>query len=573
MSEEHDSWVKDAFGLDLGDAAARIKEVAATVVTDVKAVQAQVEGVIDGAIHQVTGAVSGVVKAATGAASSGSNAGSGGSAGGGTGSFPLSGSVGRGGRNAPNDVRAVQGALGIGADGQCGAQTIAAIVAFQRNMGQGKPDGRVDAGGSTERALAGGGGSAPTSSALPSPTFGAPPTSGDDGFGQGLAAQVQAAGGLVQSAESAVQSTLQSAQDSVLTGLGVSQDTAQGIKAAEQGIADFDKGRQAGRASGSIGVIESLPPVQLVKAGVRIAEADDAEAEAAKIAEEKANTLATIGKFGTDPAALGTAIGESLGKGTIQARQEGRTAEFVGNLVGQGDVVAATVAAGGAGAGVEAGGAEAAAGVEAGGARGIGASVEAGGARGVGAGVDAGGARAVGAGVDGGGGVAASVEDGRVVVRTAEGADGAAPTSRAPAVGEPIAPEAEAKPPPTEVDPPRPPEPESARPNAPQTPEEARQNLIDAAARQKAAAKASQEATEEFVRFRANKPNPARGFEGDPSKFDPVVSDALEDQMLRAQQASIRATNELEAAQKAARDAVGRAKGAGGGGGFPPPRR
>jgi len=115
-------------------------------------------------------------------------------------------------------------------------------------------------------------------------------------------------------------------------------------------------------------------------------------------------------------------------------------------------------------------------------------------------------------------------------------------------------------------------EPSSPKPNAAQTPEQARQNLIDAVAKQKAAEQASREATEEFVRFRANKPNPARGFKGDPSKFDPVVSDALEDEMLRAQQANAEAINDLKAAQQAARDAAGRAKGARGGGGFPPPR-
>jgi hypothetical protein len=65
-----------------------------------------------------------------------------------------------------------------------------------------------------------------------------------------------------------------------------------------------------------------------------------------------------------------------------------------------------------------------------------------------------------------------------------------------------------------------------------------------------------------------------RGWEGDPSKWDPVVDEALHDQMLRAEKANIEAINNLKAAQKAARDAAGRAKGArGGGGGFPPPRK
>jgi peptidoglycan hydrolase-like protein with peptidoglycan-binding domain len=72
-----------------------------------------------------------------------------------TGSFPLGGSVGRKGKNAPGDVGAVQRALGIASDGECGPKTIAAIEAYQRKLGAAKPDGRVDAGGATERALAG----------------------------------------------------------------------------------------------------------------------------------------------------------------------------------------------------------------------------------------------------------------------------------------------------------------------------------------------------------------------------------------------------------------------------------
>jgi len=111
MSEEHDSWFKQAFGVDLGESISKIKDQAV------------------GAVEQAKNTV--------------------------TGSFPLSGSVGRGGKNAPNDVRAVQTALGIAADGKCGPQTFAAIEAFQKTIGQAKPDGRFDAGGATERALTG----------------------------------------------------------------------------------------------------------------------------------------------------------------------------------------------------------------------------------------------------------------------------------------------------------------------------------------------------------------------------------------------------------------------------------
>ena len=172
MSEEHDAWFKDAFGVDLGAAVGKIKDVAGAVINEAKGVEAQVEGAVQGVINQVTGAAAGLVKKAAGAAAPSGSAkpSSGGAAGGGTGSFPLGGSVGRGGKNAPSDVRAVQSALGIAADGQCGPQTIGAIEAYQRTLGQAKPDGRVDAGGATERALSKGGkpaGVTPTPAVVP----------------------------------------------------------------------------------------------------------------------------------------------------------------------------------------------------------------------------------------------------------------------------------------------------------------------------------------------------------------------------------------------------------------------
>ena len=174
MSDEHDSWFKSAFGVDLGqvvqgiqdEGSAMAGQVASTVTQVVQGVQGAVEGAIDG----VTGAATAVAKKVAGAVSpSGGGGGGGGSDGGGTGSFPLGGSVGRGGKNAANDVRAVQTALGIAADGQCGGQTIAAIEAFQRSLGQARPDGRVDANGATARALASGtpAGAAPPAAEAP----------------------------------------------------------------------------------------------------------------------------------------------------------------------------------------------------------------------------------------------------------------------------------------------------------------------------------------------------------------------------------------------------------------------
>jgi len=77
----------------------------------------------------------------------------------------ITGSVGRGGRNyPPSDVMTVQYLLNcvpatqggpakeLAVDGAAGPKTIAAIEGFQRKLG-GFPDGRVDPGGATLRAL------------------------------------------------------------------------------------------------------------------------------------------------------------------------------------------------------------------------------------------------------------------------------------------------------------------------------------------------------------------------------------------------------------------------------------
>lgn len=168
MSDEHDSWFQSAFGFDVEGAVQAIKaevSAAATQVEDtvtqvVQGAQGAAESVIDGAIGVVTGAAKKVAVAA-GLGGGGAEGGSGGAASGdagGSGSFPLRGSVGRGGQNQAGDVKAVQAALGITADGKCGSQTIGAIEAFQRSQGLPKADGRVDPGGATERALSGGGG-------------------------------------------------------------------------------------------------------------------------------------------------------------------------------------------------------------------------------------------------------------------------------------------------------------------------------------------------------------------------------------------------------------------------------
>jgi hypothetical protein len=74
--------------------------------------------------------------------------------------FEISGSVGKGGKNAPEDVQAVQIALnkknkaGLKVDGKSGPATIAVIMEFQKQIGMHTPDGRVDPGRGTARALA-----------------------------------------------------------------------------------------------------------------------------------------------------------------------------------------------------------------------------------------------------------------------------------------------------------------------------------------------------------------------------------------------------------------------------------
>ena len=72
----------------------------------------------------------------------------------------LGASVGKGGKNAPEDVTLVQQLLidrgedPGPVDGVCGARTIAAIRAFQGRF-LARPDGRVDPGGRTIRELLG----------------------------------------------------------------------------------------------------------------------------------------------------------------------------------------------------------------------------------------------------------------------------------------------------------------------------------------------------------------------------------------------------------------------------------
>jgi len=74
--------------------------------------------------------------------------------------YEISQSVGAGGKNGSDDVQQVQIALNrrgadLEVDGQCGPLTIAAIKNFQRLMGFSNPDGLIEPGKYTDRALAG----------------------------------------------------------------------------------------------------------------------------------------------------------------------------------------------------------------------------------------------------------------------------------------------------------------------------------------------------------------------------------------------------------------------------------
>ena len=162
MGDEQDSWFKP-FGFDPGkfaaDALKTVENAATAVVQEAGAVVQKAEAAISGAVKTVASA----------APSFGSKPAAGASGGEASSPSSLGGSVGRGGQNSPNDVKGIQRALGINDDGKCGPATIKAIEDFQRTLGQAKPDGRIDPGGPTSRALAGGGGGGSAAAPAPAP--------------------------------------------------------------------------------------------------------------------------------------------------------------------------------------------------------------------------------------------------------------------------------------------------------------------------------------------------------------------------------------------------------------------
>lgn len=75
----------------------------------------------------------------------------------------LTGSVGKNGANSPGDIKAIQKLLNkhaaavgfdrISEDGRFGARTLEAIITFQKSFGMRSPDGVIDPGGRTLKAL------------------------------------------------------------------------------------------------------------------------------------------------------------------------------------------------------------------------------------------------------------------------------------------------------------------------------------------------------------------------------------------------------------------------------------
>src|SRR6185503_15922260 len=71
-----------------------------------------------------------------------------------------------------------------------------------------------------------------------------------------------------------------------------------------------------------------------------------------------------------------------------------------------------------------------------------------------------------------------------------------------------------------------------------------------------ASEKASFEATKEYVQYRANKPNPARGHPGDPANWNELTDATLRNRMLQRQQENLYRINELDVARRAERNAL-----------------
>jgi hypothetical protein len=151
LFDDSDSWLA-GIGVDVQGIIGSVQQTASAVMEDVKSAGAAAWEQAQGAVSTAAAAVTGGAPAAKPAAKPSAPTGKPSTV------STLKGSVGQGGTNNPEDVKAVQAALNIAVDGQCGGGTIGAIKAFQKSIGQANPDGRIDPGGATARALAGRGG-------------------------------------------------------------------------------------------------------------------------------------------------------------------------------------------------------------------------------------------------------------------------------------------------------------------------------------------------------------------------------------------------------------------------------
>lgn len=113
-------------------------------------------------------------------------------------------------------------------------------------------------------------------------------------------------------------------------------------------------------------------------------------------------------------------------------------------------------------------------------------------------------------------------------------------------------------PPPIRTRPGPPPTPAPAqRPAPPQplSPAEARAKVQETIAARNEASKASFEATRDYVQYRNNMPNPARGHAGNPANWDPKTGAELEKRMWEKQGEAIERINDWKTADRALRDA------------------
>ena len=185
--------------------------------------------------------------------------------------FEISDSVGQGGKNLPDDVSQVQAALNrngakLNADGKSGPQTVQAIKVFQQKIGV-PPDGLVEVGRRTAKALAGqgGGGGGGGGGAVPPGGGGSSPGSGGSAVPPGSGgASPGSGGGTANPAKGGAAAPVAKG------GLGGAvKGAAAGIKRAAAGIG----GGAAGAGTGP-GVVKKVEQVveEIYEGGKKIVE-------------------------------------------------------------------------------------------------------------------------------------------------------------------------------------------------------------------------------------------------------------------------------------------------------------